>query len=206
MFLADAGQPDAVMAALRAVLDDEERGRADAFRGATDRDRFVVAHGALRMIAGQALGAPPDQLRFTRGPHGKPELTGVHVSLSHSGDRNAVAVCANRRVGVDLQRALPALDVVAFAARYFPPDEAAWVADSPERFATLWTRKEALVKARGGTLAGGLSRPVLGLDVVDGVRLADVPAPDGFHLAVAAEGAAEYRVVCQGWVMGPPPG
>src|SRR5436853_48947 len=83
-------RPDGVVAGLAAGLDDDERARAQALRRDTDRRRFVVAHGALRMIVGDSIGAPPAEIRWRRGVHGKPELdgrwTGVQVNLSHSGE------------------------------------------------------------------------------------------------------------------------
>jgi 4'-phosphopantetheinyl transferase len=205
VWLVDADQPDAVVKRLHALLDEGERRRMAALRREEDRRRFVVAHGAVRTIVGRELSAPADQLCWLVGPHGKPELTGrwtgVHVNLSHSGDLDAVAISANRRVGVDVQQVLPTLDWAAMTARFLGAAEAAWV-DSPERFARVWTRKEALVKAHGGTLAKGLTLLVAGDGdnrVVAGRRVQDVPAPAGYSLAVAAEGTAAYRVVCDRW-------
>jgi len=62
------------LARLEGVLDDEERRRADGLLFAHQRRRFVVAHGAARVILGRHLGVPPARLRWVRGPHGKPEL------------------------------------------------------------------------------------------------------------------------------------
>jgi 4'-phosphopantetheinyl transferase len=224
VWLVHSDQPDTVVDALRAVLDDEERHRAQTMARPVDRRRYVVAHGAARMIVGRELGAPPAEIRWQRGPQGKPALagswTGLEVNLSHSGDLNAVAVTIGRRVGVDVQQMLPTLDTATMATRFFPPAEAQFVvaaADPGERalrFGRLWSRKEACVKACGGTLARGLSLPVDGspdLVVEQPVgefpgpfRVRDVPAPDGFCAAVALEGAAEYRVTCHHWVMPSP--
>ena len=50
------------------------------------------------------------------------------------------------------------LDTIGLSARFFPPDEAAYVEAAPDartradRFAHLWARKEAVVKAAGGRL------------------------------------------------------
>lgn len=163
-----------VLADLLAVLDAAERRRADAYRSADDRRRFVVAHGAVRHIVAGRLGAPAAEIRWTHGPHGKPELAGrwcgTQVNLSHSGEVAMVAVTASRPVGVDVQQVLPRVDAAAMARRYFPPEEARLVRAVPdaerraERFARLWARKEALVKAHGGRLTQGLRIPVHDLD------------------------------------------
>jgi len=221
----------AALADLLSVLDAEERQRADACRTADDRRRFIVAHGAVRHIVARRLGAPAEEIRWRRGPHGKPELTGrwtgTQVNLSHSDDVGMVAVTASRRVGVDVQRVLPRMDAGAMANRYFPPEEARFVRaaadaeDRAERFARLWARKEALVKAHGGRLMQGLRIPVRDLgpgtgerpprlrhpggpgDPRDawsrGYRITDVPAPRGYRAAVALGGPGGYRVDWRRW-------
>jgi 4'-phosphopantetheinyl transferase len=219
VWLFRSDQPDTVLADLFNVLDDDERGRAQAMTRDDDRRRFVVAHGATRVIIGRRLGAPADQIRWQRGPHGKPELcgrwTGVQVNLSHSGDLNVLAVTDRRRVGVDVQKLLPDLDPVAMAARFFPPMEARFVAAAgdgdgrADRFGRLWTRKEACLKACGGTLAQGLALPVQGSgDIIvshPGGALPgpfvvrDVAVPAGFRASVALEGTGGYRLVCRWW-------
>jgi 4'-phosphopantetheinyl transferase len=213
--------PDAVLAGLELLLDDGERQRARALELAADRGRFVAAHGAARLIIGQRLGAPPPQLRWRHGRHGKPELaepwTGAQVSLSSSGEFAALALTRHRRVGVDVQRILAGADVTAMSARFYPPAEARFVAAASgpagqaSRFVRLWTRKEACVKAAGGRLIPGLRLPALGAD--HGQVMAadpagplrapclvrDVPVPPGFYAAVALEGTLPYRVARHSW-------
>ncbi|MFI0724237.1 4'-phosphopantetheinyl transferase family protein [Streptomyces sp. NPDC021224] len=210
---------------LLGVLDDEERQRAAAYRSADDRRRFVLAHGALRHIVAGSLGAPPHEIRWTRGPHGKPEpagrWSGVHVNLSHSGEVAMVALCASRPVGVDVQQVLPRLDAVAMARRYFPAQESAAVAAVADpdgrarRFARLWARKEALTKAHGGRLTEGLRVPVpAGGPPPDtpardawarGYRVHDIPAPAGYRAAVALSGSADFAVTHHVWPPSPAP-
>jgi 4'-phosphopantetheinyl transferase len=194
-----------------ALLDDDERARADRFRRAASRALFVGAHAALRRRLGALLGADPRSLRFARsaclrcgGPHGKPILAGdhageLHFSLSHSGNAAAVAAaCA--AVGVDLEAVRP-LAAENLAARFFGDDERRQVAaatDPGAAFVRLWTRKEALLKATGEGIGGGLASvpalPPPGADpsapllVVRGGQewtIADVDAPPGYAAAVA---------------------
>ena len=57
---------------LQRTLALEERERAGRFRFQRDRDRFIVAHGALRDVLGRYLRVEPGRVRFCYSPHGKP--------------------------------------------------------------------------------------------------------------------------------------
>ena len=197
------------------MLDESERARAAAFRSPRDQQVFTVAHGALRILVGREVRTRPAALSWTHGRYGKPELTppwsGLHTSLSHSGDMIAAAISTVRPVGVDVQHVVPGLDTVALSARFFPPDEAGYVAAGrdasarADRFAHLWARKEAVVKAVGGRLWPNLKIAVRGRDVVSCVepasthRVADVAAPPSFRAAVALTGAAAFVTEAVGW-------
>jgi 4'-phosphopantetheinyl transferase len=192
------------------VLDASERARAAAFGNPRGQHRFTIAHGALRILAGRELRTRPAALTWIPGRYAKPELappwSGLHTSLSHSGDLIAVAISTDRPVGVDIQHLVPGLDAAVLSARFFPPDEAGYVAAvrdpsaRADRFAHLWARKEAVVKAAGGRLWPNLKIPVRGRDVVDWAeppgtyRVAAVTVPDGYHAAVALAGPAPFAI------------
>jgi 4'-phosphopantetheinyl transferase len=215
VWLVPVDVPPDTVARCRDALDDGERARAAAFLSPRDRQRFTVAHGALRILAGHELNTPPAALSWAPGRHGKPGLvppwSGLHTSLSHSGDRIAAAISAGRPVGVDIQHLVPGLEVAGLSARFFPPDEAGYVAagrdpsEQVDRFAHLWARKEAVVKAAGGRLWPNLKIAVRGRDVVSCAepagahRVADVAAPPGFRAAVALTGAAPFAVAAACW-------
>ena len=150
-----------------ALLDDVERAAA-AERNGDARRRYVVAHAAARALLGDRLGIDPERVAITSEPGGRPLVEGVAFSLSHSGDRGAVALAAaGVSLGVDIERvrARPHLD--RLAERVFAPDDyARWCALAPRarprELAQRWTEVEAVLKARGlgiarsGT-AGGLA-------------------------------------------------
>jgi 4'-phosphopantetheinyl transferase len=205
---------NSVLAELTALLDEEERERASALLFPARRRQFIAAHGAVRVILGRRMGVPPDSLRWRRGPHGKPALagSGPQVSLSKSGGFAALAIAADRRVGVDIQRLLADLNVTRMARRFYPPEEARFVseaagaAEQVERFTQLWARKEACVKVSGGRLLPGLQLTVFPADVTDangadtggssaaGYLVRDLRVPAGYRAAVAADGTNPFSI------------
>lgn len=207
--------PPETVARCWAVLDDGERARADVILSPRMRQRFAVAHGALRILVGRELGAPPAALAWIVGRYGKPELapgwSRLYTSLSHSGDLVAVAISTDRPVGVDIQRLVPGLDTVAMSARFFGPDEASYVAAGDDatlradRFAHLWARKEAVVKSAGGRLWPNLGIAVRGRDVVSCAepatshRVADVAAPPSYRAAVALTVTSPFTLEAAVW-------
>lgn len=125
--------------------------------------------------------------------------TGVRVNLAHAGDLALFAVTTGRAVGVDIEELPDARAAQRLAARYFPLAENAHVGADPDRFARLWTRKEACLKAAGGRLTPGLHLPVLGERPGDAFRVLDLPAPPGFRAAVALTGTADFAVSVRRW-------
>lgn len=212
-------QPEPVVGALAELLDSDEQYRAGQIAEAADRAEFVVSHGAVRTILARVLGVPATTPGWRLGPHGKPELayphSDLHCNLSHSGGLAVFALCAGRAVGVDVQWRQFGGDLGQLAARYYPADEARFVATARSdhqravRFTGLWSRKEACVKAGGGRLIPGLAWPARGVDPVlgavpvtgpDGRYLVrDLIGPAGFHLAVALAGTEPFRVRRNDW-------
>jgi 4'-phosphopantetheinyl transferase len=140
-----------------AVLDAEERRRADRLRQEADRLLFIGAHGLLRYALWAATGRVG--WRFSANRYGKPALAGwrrpaVAFNLSHCRGMAVCAVGTTGAVGVDVER----LDVAAVsdsvAAYLFTPVERAWLSGFAESepvtaFFRVWTLKEAVVKAIG---------------------------------------------------------
>jgi 4'-phosphopantetheinyl transferase len=203
------------------LLDAHERARHARFRAAADRDRYVVAHALVRLVVGAAAGVPPAGVEFAlrcrgceRGtdprpePHGKPypvgAAAGVQVSLSHSGERVVVALARGVEVGVDVETVADARDIeglagFALTAAERADLEALPVADRTGAFFGYWARKEALLKATGDGLSGGLGNVAVNApdaparvtawnlpDAPPHVRLTDLDAGPGYRAALAA--------------------
>ena len=215
VWLARECVPDPVLTQLYALLDADERRRADAYLRPRDRRRYIVAHAAARSVVGAHLGVPAERIRWRIGSNGKPQVVlprnGIEVNLSHSGGLSAIALSPARPVGVDVQAISPTTDVAAMARRYYSPQETDFVlgpAASPAvrslRFTRLWTRKEAMVKAAGSRLLRGMPVSVLdrgGVVEFDDRphRIADIPAPAGSRAAVALRGEQPFHVVEHWW-------
>ncbi len=91
---------------------------------------------------------------------GRPEP--LHVSVSHGGGLAAAAVCDHGPIGVDVERVESRRNLIAIAQRFFAPEESAMLerCGADERTALFhqwWTRKEAVLKATGAGLRGGLT-------------------------------------------------
>ena len=228
-------QPARVTARLSRLLDAAEARRAASMPDPVRRRQFVVAHGALREIVGTQLGVPPEAVSWRHGPNGKPhpefvegfaeqaehDVARLCVNLSTCGATALVALSDGREVGVDVER-LPADRIaLGLSARYFPKAEAQYVAngrtsgDAADRFAMLWSRKEACVKARGDRLSQGMpvrvdvatpftvAYPAEGAEsteTVDAfVRVHDLPASAGHRAAVALAGSAPFDFRVREW-------
>lgn len=139
------------------VLSRDELARAENFRFATDRQRFVAAHIALRQALAAHTGLRADALNFTVGSFGKPALPApprTQFSLSHSQGLALIAIGGRGPLGADVEQLRPVPDARALAAQHFTQRENAALAELPARerdhaFLTCWTRKEACLKAIG---------------------------------------------------------
>ncbi len=145
---------DALLAQMIDALSPSEQARAARFRRLEDRRRHVVARTVLKGLLAERLGGDACDVQFVSGPYGKPMLASnaLHFNLSHSGDLALIAL-APRPVGIDLERDTPA-DAQALAQAWFTPAEQARLAQGNDDFLTLWTAREAVLKAMGTGLSG----------------------------------------------------
>ena len=147
-----------------AWLDGPERVRRRRFLYAGPRREFTLCRAALRELLCRRLGCRNDRLSFAASRRGKPfALVGgspasAAFNVSHSGKHGLIAVAPAGRIGVDLEERSRRRDLDTYIRLLFAPHERAELeaADSErkiELFYSLWTMKEALIKAVGAGLA-----------------------------------------------------
>ena len=174
-----------------ATLSGQDRSQAGRLRDSRLGDRLLARRSVTRTILSQALGTQAADLVISRScptcgssEHGRPSVAGSPIvfSVSSSGAVAAVAI-AGSPVGVDIE--IERSDVgPQFAA--LTGDERRQITAMPaERqrsgFFRLWTAKEAVIKAGGGTLG----RDPATVDV-SGILSADQ--------AVAGDGDRQWHV------------
>ena len=172
-----------------ALLDDSERATASG-RDVDARRRHVVAHAAARVLVAERLGTDPTALVIGHEPGGRPTTPGAAFSLSHSGDRAAVATTRpGVNIGVDLERVRVRPQLDRLAARVFADDEyERWHRLAPRVrprvFAQRWTEVEAVLKARGTGIAGGFASA---RDLPPGWSCTPFDAGGGYVGAIASD-------------------
>jgi 4'-phosphopantetheinyl transferase len=158
---------DKDVARFDSLLSPDQRARAQRMRVAEKRQQYLIAHGLTRILLGEALDADPTALKFDRGPKGKPYLggsfakAGIQFNMTHTSHLALVAMSMNRELGIDVERIRENLQWQRLAQRYFSPLEYRSYSSLPKgmglrAFFTCWTRKEAVLKAIGTGLGGGL--------------------------------------------------
>lgn len=146
-------------------LTEAERTRQRAFLFERNQLEYLATRALVRTELSRLLSAPPESWCFAANSYGRPELVparGVRFNLSN---HPTLVVCALRQgeleVGVDVEPVTRGAEVLGIARTVFSARELADLhalpsAQQPERALSLWTLKEAYIKARGM----GLSLPL----------------------------------------------
>ena len=130
----------------------------DKFTGSREESHRLLGK-ALAVHTGDEQKAKTMTGALKKGEHGKPFIEGFSCfSISHTGSIWAVLI-ADRECGLDIQNGRKC-NRKAIAERWFAPEDAAKIdetdhADSgnaDDVFFRIWTRREALTKALGGTV------------------------------------------------------
>ena len=187
------------------LLSSDEQARAARFGWERDARRWRTGRSLLRRTLGDYLNRRPDTLKLETGRYGKPFLPGcsLRFNVSHSGPLLLLAFAEDQEVGIDAERLRHDFVPEELAAQICSPPEQDTLrktapADRHAAFLTLWTAKEAYVKAVGMGLSFPLPLLTLTLgssgyyEVEDlsrtrpGVSVRRLPPLPGFAASLAA--------------------
>ena len=202
---------------LASLLSADELQRSNRFAMADLKRRYVVTRAALRQIVGRYLDLGAKEIRFEYGRHGKPSLAmspmsatrpDLRFSVSHSGELALIALTLGREVGVDLEQLDREIRFESIARRFFTGAEVKALQGLPPEkrrsgFFLCWTRKEAVLKARGEGLAVSLDSFTVSLIPGEPARLMaadwDQLQPEEWTLCDLAIGSGvTAAAACQG--------
>jgi 4'-phosphopantetheinyl transferase len=219
--------PAQVTPRLLDLLNDVERERHERFRMPADKARFVTGRAVTRSVVADVLGIKPEQVVLDSTcpdcgkPHGRPVVVAdgpvPTVSISHSGDRIAVAVLTDTgALGVDVEQISDRVGLDSLIESVLSPAErASFDGADPQRrkhaFFTYWARKEAILKATGKGITVQMSsltmsaydQPAALLDpgkapvLAHQVRMADLHPGEGYRASVAV---IDAEVAGEDWV------
>ena len=156
--------PRTAVEGLKRTLSAEELERAKLLRFEERRNQFLVSRGLLRIILARYAERPANELVFSLEPGGKPRLADggepsrLQFNLGHSGTICVIAITRLEMVGVDVEEARSDIDMDAVARRILTGRE--WAefnrlnaVKRPSWFYSVWSKKEAFVKAMGVGMA-----------------------------------------------------
>jgi phosphopantetheinyl transferase len=140
------------------VLPGDARARTERFTTAAARARAGASEWLKTGWLPRELGA--ERVEWETGANGKPLLRGAAAewgfNLSHAGNFAVAVLARGGAAGVDLESTDRRADIEGVGARVFSESEQALVrAGGREAFFTLWSQKEALMKALGCGWADG---------------------------------------------------
>ena len=168
-------EKDDVLKNLLTIMTDAEVERGNRFFQLKDKQRHISTRGALRLILSGYLKLQPKAIGFLNGENDKPFIgnsnpNNLHFNISHSGEWILIGV-TNTALGVDVERIKPDFNYQEIISLNFSPKEINYIVQNEplERFFSLWTRKEAFLKATGQGLNDNLTL----FSCLDGTNITD---------------------------------
>lgn len=148
---------DELLVIAKSLLSAQEIDRANRFRFARHRRRFILRRAIRSIVLADRLETPLSDLRIDEGEHGRPFVrkapNGFAFNASHAGECGVI-VTGTVDLGVDIEDQRRQMDYMQFANRNFTGEESAEISrfsdsELAQVFFNCWTGKEAYVKALG---------------------------------------------------------
>lgn len=141
---------------LNKLLSREEHQRLSRFKIPEKQAEFILSRGILRLILASYLGAEPASVPIRIDPRGKPylESSEIEFNLSHSKNILLVGLNLANPLGIDVQEVYKITNLQTILRNHFSIREQEFLTSVPEaryleEFFSLWSAKEAYLKALG---------------------------------------------------------
>lgn len=188
-----AALTDASLAVCAQVLSPDERERVARFRFERHQREATVSRALVRTTLGRYVGLPARAFTYRLGPHGRPDLDppcGLFFNSTNHPELVACAVALHAEVGVDTEPVSRGDEILEVARTVFSEPEldaleALSITARRDRAVSLWTCKEAYIKARGLGFAASLREVVVDFPEGEPPRLRFLDGydePDGWRL------------------------
>jgi 4'-phosphopantetheinyl transferase len=175
----DDVRPEEIAQACARLLNEEELAHWHAFPFDRHRREYLTTRALVRTALSHYRPLAPEAWRFELNAHGKPSVApecGLRFNLSNCPALVVCLIAQGTEVGVDAEPCENAEKIAQLAPEVFSPLELAQLEDlrgaaKLDRALSLWTLKEAYIKARGLGLSLPLNRFSFLFGGVEGIRL-----------------------------------
>lgn len=162
VWLAEYSKFDLYFEVLHTAISTEELKTANRFRKPKDARKFIIRHGCLRLILGYYTDNNPGQIQIVKGVNGKPVIdplinfSGLSFSLSSTGHYFIIGITKTYGIGIDIEKMDISIPFQEIADYLFTEKEKMLITGSGKnqlsrQFIRIWTIKEAILKATGGS-------------------------------------------------------
>lgn len=127
-----------------------------------DKNIFLSSQVMKKIICGQYLNCPPEEVFFAYTENKKPfisDKSDFHFNVSHSGNW-LVMVFSRNPCGIDVEKIQPDFDFEGVIRITFHPEEIGYILQNPDHsnaFFRIWSIKESFLKATGVGLIDNLN-------------------------------------------------
>jgi len=139
-------------------LSQNEVEKAFRFVQKTDSERYIVAKYTLRKILSAFLLVPAVEISFHKAENKKPYVNGIEFNVTHSKNYILIGVSSSK-IGIDIEHIDHDFTYDLIASSNFSPEELKLLNqdNSSLNFYSIWTRKEAILKASGEGLTDDMT-------------------------------------------------
>lgn len=159
---------------LSLLLNEKEIIRAEKYYKVKDRNRFIICRSLLKLILANYTKLNISQIQLDYNTNKKPYLAydpSLFFNVTHSEDYGLIAI-SNKSVGIDIECINKDDDFINSLLNIFNEKEHSFIKnafDKKNAFMSLWTRKEAFVKATGKGIDDDFSK----IPCIDGLHILD---------------------------------